>query len=138
VTQYTLMGCANDVRNGGGMLPGFGFRFVADENVTNQIVQTQVPVPEPTSTPAPEPVVEETPAPAPVPASTETPVEVPTEAKTSVTDIKTIKQEIVFQFTRTDTDRPAMLRFDGNIFSEVLIGQDGVVTARTEQDFKKQ
>jgi hypothetical protein len=43
VIRYTLMACANDVRSDNGMIPGFAFRFVPEENVTADI---QPPAPE--------------------------------------------------------------------------------------------
>lgn len=44
--RYSLMGCANDVRAGGGIIARFGFRFVPEEDVTSQI-QTPAPPPAP-------------------------------------------------------------------------------------------
>jgi hypothetical protein len=59
-TLYTLIACANDVRAGSGMIPGFGFRFLAEENVTDQ-AQPPAPVeiPEPVPAPAQSPKSED-------------------------------------------------------------------------------
>lgn len=67
VIRYTLMACANDVRAGSGMMPGWGFWFVAEENVTDQIRTKQPPAPEPQPEPAPEPPPPPAPAPQSVP-----------------------------------------------------------------------
>lgn len=80
VIRYSLMACANDVRAGGGMMPGFGFLFVVEENVTDSI-RPAVP-PQPAPTPASTPQTAPAPAPLqetvdPLPASGSVTIHVP-------------------------------------------------------------
>jgi hypothetical protein len=89
--RYTLIECANDVRVGGGMIPGFGFGFVAGINVTDEI--QPAPATQPAPTPAP---VAVEPAPA---AQVQTPV--------------ALDGIVTFEFKRATNGQPNLVRLQG-------------------------
>jgi hypothetical protein len=91
--RYTLIACTNDVRAGGGMIPGLGFRFVPGTNVTAEVQPVVVPAPAPAPAPAP------TPAPAPVVA----------EPATATADAGTV----TFEFRKQTNGQPSMVRLRG-------------------------
>lgn len=98
VIRYTLWACANDVRGGGGMIPGLAFRFVPEENVTAAVQPVVVPAPAPVPAPAaPEP-----------PAMTETPAPVPTTRAAALPD-----GMVRFEFKRATDGQPNVIRLQG-------------------------
>lgn len=130
--RYSLLGCANDVRAGGGMIPGFGFRFVPTEDVTSQLVPpTPDPVVVPVSTPAsradgtggsglpdsptpkeekvevkqPEPEVQTVPA---------TPTAIVTTPKPSTSPLPVVQEGVVrFEFRKPEGDKPSYMELTG-------------------------
>jgi hypothetical protein len=96
--RYTLLACANDVRAGGGMIPGLGFRFVPGTNVTAEVQ----PVPIPAPAPAPAPAAPET------PAVSETPAPAPTTRAAALPD-----GMVRFEFKRATDGQPNVVRLQG-------------------------
>ncbi len=124
VVRYSLMGCANDVRNGGGMVPGIGFRFVPEENVTNQIIQPPAPAtqvtepvgPAATSTHESVPTTVVTPPPAspiaePEPESIAQPALEPAPIHSPVTPVvEKSGSWITIEIRGEENDKPGMFR----------------------------
>lgn len=154
VIRYSLIGCANDVRAGGGLLPGFDFRFVPGENVTSQIEQI-LPDPArtvPAETPTPAPATPVTAVPAGcgesggsgLPQNPVAPVAQPaTEPKPVVTVVEPTTptappkpafepDTIKFELRKATDGKGAMAKFTGVDESEDLTfeTEPGVVTIR--------
>lgn len=151
--RYTLAGCGNDLRWGGGMAPEPEFRFVADRDVTDEIqrepvypaqpepapapqtVSQPVPVPaQPESEPAPQPITQpepparEQPAPVqPEPAPTQeppTPVTTPSGEFVRTMDAPSTSQKPVFEMKVSKDGKPCLIAFDSEYVEECTIGRD--------------
>lgn len=140
--RYTLAGCGNDLRWGGGMTSEPEFRFVADTDVTDEIQREPVTQPNPvqqhTAAPfnieptfIPQPIAQPEPVPQqePVPAQAE-PTPAPTPVITSsgefvrTTDAPPAPQKPVFEMKVSKDGKPCIIAFDSEYVEECTIGRD--------------